>query len=158
MLRVYCAGPYSGDVDANCARAIDVGEEVRRAGFLPFVPHLYRAWDARHAGPYQQWMALCFEEVRRSDALYLYAPSPGANQEQAHAESIGLPVFFSIDALIAWRDEPAPDPCAEHRMRLRIAEGAFRHGMDDPMLLGDLRAALRLAQRQARGEPVRVAR
>lgn len=43
MLRIYVAGPYTGEVEENCSRAIDAGEALRRACFLPFIPHLYRA-------------------------------------------------------------------------------------------------------------------
>ncbi len=101
MKRIYIAAPFTGDVDANCARAIDAAEEVLRAGFLPFVPHLYRAWDARHAGPYEQWMALCFAEIDRCDALLrLPGASAGADREVVYAIERRLPVVRCVGDLL----------------------------------------------------------
>lgn len=37
---VYVAGPYSGDVEANVARAREVGRKLIEAGYSVIVPHL----------------------------------------------------------------------------------------------------------------------
>jgi hypothetical protein len=103
--RIYCAGPFTGDVDANCARAIDVGEQVERAGFHPVIPHLYRAWDARHPHGYEHWMRLCFEDVEScAGLLRMPGESPGADREVAHAQHCCIPVFDSIEALVLATD------------------------------------------------------
>lgn len=104
MRRVYVAGAFSGDIDTNCAAAIDCADLLVGLGFAPFVPHLYRAWDARHPRPYEEWMRLCFVEVERCDALYrMPGASPGADREVAHAMAHGVPVYHSIAALL---DQP----------------------------------------------------
>ena len=100
MIRVYIAGPFTGDVEANCAAAIDAGERVRQAGHLPFIPHLYRAWHERHPASYEEAMALCFAEVSRCDVLLrMPGASPGADREVKHAIERGIPVVYNVESI-----------------------------------------------------------
>lgn len=99
---VYVAGPYTGDVEGNCRRAIAAAERLATAGFVPFVPHLYRAWDAYHPHGYEHWMALCLATVERQDALVLLAESPGALREAEFARQRGMPVL-GLDEILRQR-------------------------------------------------------
>jgi hypothetical protein len=90
---VYVAGPFSGDEDGNANRAIDFAERIRAIdGIIPFVPHLSRAWDARHPGhDYEVWMRWCLAWVERCDAIVrIPGKSPGADREIAHAKACDL--------------------------------------------------------------------
>lgn len=102
-ITVYVAGPLSGDMQANAARAIDVGERLLAAGLVPFIPHLTIAWEARHPHHYEQWMAWDFEWLRRCDALYrMPGKSPGADREVDMARQLGIPVFVEAGDVVAW--------------------------------------------------------
>lgn len=116
MKRVYVAGPV-GAVEGRAARvraAIDAGELVAAMGLLPFVPHLYDFWNARHDHDYEFWMQLCLAEVRRCDALYrMPGMSPGADREVALAGEIKIAVFTDLAALRRWaRGESMDGPLA----------------------------------------------
>lgn len=106
MIRVYVAGPYSGDEEANVRRAIDAFAQLHALGFLPFAPHLYHAVGLVYPEiGYEAWMALCFAELERCDALLrLSGASKGADREVAHALLKGIPVFPHIEALVGWRE------------------------------------------------------
>lgn len=123
MLRVYVAGPYSADPEGGTARAIDAGEDLRRAGLAPFVPHLFHYWDKRHPLPYEEVLALDLEWLRACQGLLrLPGDSAGADREVAEAMRLGLPVFHDVPSLLAWArearrievlpDEPCPDQVA----------------------------------------------
>ena len=52
---------------------------------------------------YEEWMAIDFEMVRRSDAVFrLPGISDGAEREVALADDLGLPVFTVMDELLEW--------------------------------------------------------
>lgn len=56
------------------------------------------------------WLRVDFEYVRRCDALLrLPGESVGADAEVSEALRIGVPVFYSIDDLIAWSKEQGVD-------------------------------------------------
>lgn len=117
MMRVYVAGPYSSDPEGNTNRAIDVAESLRRAGLAPFVPHLYRWWDARHPMSYEDVMRMCFAWVSSCHALLrIPGASSGADREIVEAERLDIPVFYSVPALIQWarsREVAEGERCAD---------------------------------------------
>jgi hypothetical protein len=117
--RVYIAGPISkGGLFENVARADIAFRELLRAGFAPLCPH----WSVFHgsifsagrfvaavADPFPggtthaDWMGVDLPWVEASHAvLRLPGESAGADLEVAHAERHGIPVFDSIDAVLAW--------------------------------------------------------
>jgi hypothetical protein len=107
MKHVYVAGPYSGDdrevVEVNVARAIHAGNLLLDAGLWPYVPHLSHFQHAAKARGYEEWMALDFAWLRKCSALLrLTGKSSGADREVRLAGEIGIPVFHSIDEVIAW--------------------------------------------------------
>ena len=105
-LRVYVAGPIgAGNIMPRVETAIEVGEQVATAGFAPFIPHLLVFWSHRYQHDYEFWMAQDFAWLGACDAcLRMSGASPGADREVAWCEANGVPVFRSLDELIAWRD------------------------------------------------------
>ncbi len=93
-------------VDANIARAEDIGIKVAELGAMPVIPHANTSRpDFEHVQPYPFWIAGTLALLRRCDAMILTAyweKSFGARGEKAEAELLGIPVFFTVDALRAW--------------------------------------------------------
>ena len=141
---VYVAGPYTGDEEANMARALEAATHLLGAGLYPYVPHLSHYWEAQHAHHYEVWMELDFGWVRRCDAvLRLDGASSGADREVALAKRLGLPVFSTPAEVIAWAAAPpaAPrGPCnveSEVGSHCRLTRGHLgthldRHGNEWP--------------------------
>ena len=103
MTYVYIAGPYTGgDSVVNVRAAVEAGQAVLAAGFIPFVPHLYHLWHTIKPGNYEQWMRLDFAWLERCDVLIrLPGNSPGADREVARAKELGIPVYYGLDAFLA---------------------------------------------------------
>lgn len=96
---VYVAGPLnsSGRQAQNTRRAVDMAAALFQAGFIPVVPHLYAAqWaflcpDKESA----DWLSLDFAWLRRCDVVVrLFGKSEGAEMEEEHAKSLGIPVLY----------------------------------------------------------------
>lgn len=110
--RVFVSGPISkGDLRANIARAREAGAALMRAGFAPFVPHLtcYMGGDTPEALPLgtraEDWYGVDLPWVAASDAvLLLPGESVGADLEVVTALLHGVPVFITLEDLIAWFD------------------------------------------------------
>lgn len=102
---IYIAGPYSaGSESANVRAALAAADKLWDAGLVPFVPHLSHFWDMISPGrSYQQWMDWCLAWVDTCDGvLRLPGESPGADAECAFAGTKGIPVFHSVDEVVAW--------------------------------------------------------
>ncbi len=96
MKRIYVAAPFTSDPVGNTVRAIEAANELRRAGFHPFVPHVACDWAAQADG-YEAAMRECFEWVRACHALIrLPGASSGADREVALARELGIPVYASV--------------------------------------------------------------
>ncbi len=103
MKKVYVAGPYTnGDVARNVSLAVQAGAFLLNAGFAPYVPHLSHFMHMHWQQPYETWMRLDFEWVKSCDALLrLPGESSGADREVQLATELGLPIYTSLDDLIA---------------------------------------------------------
>ena len=129
-LRVYVSGPISkGDLLANLCQARAAGDRLLKAGFAPLVPHLscYWAGDTPEVLPsgttHEDWMGLDLPWVSVSDALLrLPGESVGADQEVKRAEELGIPVYGSVEALIA-----SPPARGDSRYLSLMAEMASLH-------------------------------
>jgi len=105
-IRVYLAGPISlGDPDDNVRRAAAVGLALLAAGFAPLIPqltHLIAPDDVRGTVGYERWLESDLSFITVCDAvLRLPGESLGADRETRWAESLGIPVFTSTEALKA---------------------------------------------------------
>lgn len=104
--RVYIAGPItsSGDLLHNIRRALDAGSALLARGYAPYIPHLTCYWEIVANGEfsYEDWMSLDIEYLRTCDALLrLEGVSKGADREMAWAKAHGMPVYYSLDLLVA---------------------------------------------------------
>jgi len=107
MKKVYISSPYtSGGTIYNIRLAIDAADTLLVAGFAPFVPHLNFAWDLVYMHSYDTWLNWCLEWVASCDCLLrIHGLSPGADAEVALAETLGIPVYYTICDLL--KDEVA---------------------------------------------------
>ena len=101
-LKVYVASPYTkGDVVQNIKAAIDAGEELSKAGFVPFIPHLTAFWHLQHPHSYDFWIDYDNQWLPCCDALLrLPGESEGADGEVELAHKLFMPVFYSIGSLL----------------------------------------------------------
>jgi nucleoside 2-deoxyribosyltransferase len=101
---VYIAGPYTRpDPVENTHRAMKVWNRLFEAGLYPIVPHWSMFQHFLHPRPYEDWMRYDFVLIERCDALLrLPGESSGADREVVHANTHGIPVFDTIEGLLAW--------------------------------------------------------
>lgn len=109
---IYIAGPISkGPYWINVRNGIDMGQRVRAAGMVPFIPHLDFLWVLVY--PETTWEDnLVYDEeiiLRCQAILRLPGESKGADREEAFAKAHGIPVFYSLEELIEWNAK-AEDP------------------------------------------------
>lgn len=124
MKRIYIAGPISkGDMLHNIQQASQAFFTLMKAGFAPYCPHwsvfggdlrgrqgLFGQWEVHARAEklprdttHVQWIALCLEWVKVSDAvLRLPGESVGADCEVACAEGLKIPVFTAIEDILRW--------------------------------------------------------
>jgi hypothetical protein len=101
--KVYIAGPYTkGDVAVNVRNAILAAETLAEIGFAPFIPHLTHFWHMLFSRPYGVWLDLDNQFLPACDALLrIPGESNGADKEVELAQTLGLPIFHSIEAVDA---------------------------------------------------------
>jgi len=107
MIKVYIASPYTkGDVAVNVKRQIDTADELMTLGFCPFAPVLCHFHHLVHPRTYKEWTRWGLEWVLACDAiLRLEGDSVGADKEVWLASQNHIPIFFSINELLAWRKQ-----------------------------------------------------
>ena len=100
--RVYVAGPISkGDQAENVRRAVEVGDELWRLGYVPYIPHLTWFWHLLHHHEYEEWVAYSMEWLRVCHALLrISGESAGADREVIMAAGCGIPCFYRIEDLL----------------------------------------------------------
>lgn len=103
MKFIYVAGPYTkGDPVLNTRAAIEVAETLAACGFVPFIPHLCHLWHLVAPHSIEFWYEWDMHWLSRCDALVRFpGESAGADREVVQAEAMGIPTFFSIEALLA---------------------------------------------------------
>lgn len=100
-MRVYIAGPYSGDVSANVRDAVYYADAVVRLGHTPFVPHLCMLWDLISPHPYEDWTDYDLIWLEVCDTVLCIGSSPGSDAEVAHAMDHNIPVYFTLSELVS---------------------------------------------------------
>ena len=108
MKVVYIAGPFRSStpmgVQRNVRAAEEASLEVWKSGGAALCPHLNTA-NFDKSAPDEVFLDGTMEFLRRSDAIYLlptWLSSVGARAEFAHAQSVGMPVFYDLPAVQAW--------------------------------------------------------
>lgn len=105
-LKIYIAGPYTGENEAevewNVRKATETGVILFLKGHFPFVPHLThyiaKAAEGRHPPlTWDDYMARDLAWLKEADALFLIAHSPGADLELEEAKRMGLRIFYNFD-------------------------------------------------------------
>lgn len=104
MKSVYIAGPYTnGDQVQNVRNAIIAAESIMSAGMVPFVPHLNMLWHMVSPHDHTTWLAWDAYWLAKCDAvLRLPGVSLGADREEEQAQTLGIPVFQSVEELVSW--------------------------------------------------------
>jgi hypothetical protein len=102
-LKVYVSGPYSKHMVEGTRNAILAAEELRKAGYLPFVPHLSLLWDLVCPSPYEEWIEYDLEWLQHCDLmLRLPGESPGADREVKYAQELDIPICYSIEEVLQY--------------------------------------------------------
>jgi hypothetical protein len=106
---IYVAGPYSGrttaEINEHIRDAIRAGDNIRRKGHAPLIPHLNKLYGDWHIAQWghdltqEEYLKWDFQLLRKCDGMLFLAPSPGANRELAFANLHGIPVYDSVDRL-----------------------------------------------------------
>lgn len=105
---VYVAGAIAtgGDIPNNTHKGIKLGEQLRRAGFITFTPHLSVLTEIVCGSvPWESWLEYDEEVIERCDAVFrMEGQSRGADREVAFAQDHNIPVFFDIAKMTEWKD------------------------------------------------------
>ena len=92
------AGCYTkGDVAVNVHKAIEAGDKLAKDGWCPFIPHLTHFWHLVSPHPWEFWMAIDQEVLKRCDAIYMmrgFEASQGATKEHIMAYELGLEIYY----------------------------------------------------------------
>lgn len=104
LKRVYVAGPITlGCRPQNIRNAILAGERLRKAGLWPYVPHVSELWALVTPVAEADWLELDFAWLDVCDAfLRLPGVSAGSDLEEARACELGIPVFRTVEGVLAW--------------------------------------------------------
>lgn len=115
MLRVYVAGAYSSDtvlgVLGNMKRGIKLGAKVLEAGMAPFVPWLDHdlVFHMSRNPTLLELYAQSISWMRVADAVLVVkqgaTESRGTMAEVAEAERLKIPVFWSFEELLNYKEE-----------------------------------------------------
>lgn len=99
---VYVAGPYTkGDVVLNVQVAIHAGEELIKAGHIPYIPHLTHLWHFVVPHPPEFWYEYDLYWLKKCDCLVrLPGESKGADNEVIVAKESGLGIYDSVNQCI----------------------------------------------------------
>jgi hypothetical protein len=114
IARIYIAGPYTkGDVAVNVRNAYEAANRLADLGFAPFVPHATHFWHMLFPRPYEFWLELDNQFLPLCAAvLRLSGESSGADNEVNLAETLGIPVFTSIEAITEhFKGKAATETC-----------------------------------------------
>lgn len=108
---VYLSGPMTtgGNFPVNIRRGIELAAVLVDAGYVVICPH-EKAFGMEMLAPrgYEAWMEYDFRCIEASDAVLRMSdgfgnplPSNGGDREVQYAKTLDIPVYYSIDTLIA---------------------------------------------------------
>ena len=97
MKRIFICSPYSGDIEANTARAIGYCQRVIAEGHAPLATHLFYPQMLDESNPVDRakgiacglaWLEVC-------DEMWVFGPvSNGMRQEILQADFAGIPIRY----------------------------------------------------------------
>lgn len=104
MIKIFVSGPYTkGDVAQNVKLSMDLSNELINKGFAPYCPHLTHFLHMNNFQPYEKWLQLDIEYLKCCDGLLRFSgESSGADKEVDFARSEKIPIFFSIEEIVAY--------------------------------------------------------
>ena len=100
---LYVAGPYSGNINKNIARAEEVSIGLIRNGFHVYTPHKNMAGYEQYEGDgvdYETWLNMDLDILSRCDAMFVMLnsdKSPGVQRELAFARKKAIPVIHEAE-------------------------------------------------------------
>jgi hypothetical protein len=111
MKLVYTAAKYTSadpwQAEQNVRRAEEAAYEIMKLGGLwPVCPHSNTRHYFAAACTYEQAIEATLELMRRCDAAFFcpgWEQSSGARGEHEEALRLGMPIFYDLEALAAWR-------------------------------------------------------
>ena len=125
--RVYLSHPITGSGDArqNMKQIARLGMELRRRGYAPFVPSAGPSSIMGRGMSHEAWMECDLPYVLVADALVrMPGESPGADAEVAYAESLGIPVYYGVEALY---EAESPQRSGDEKFEQRLLALARLH-------------------------------
>jgi hypothetical protein len=108
---IYVSGPITtgGNVPVNVRAGIEAAIVLMDKGYVVICPH-EKAFGMEMLSPrsYEAWMTYDFKCIQACDAVYRMSdwrghplPSAGGDREVDYARSVGKPVYYSFDTLVA---------------------------------------------------------
>lgn len=125
---IYVSGPYSAanepeetrakKIEQNIKTANDAALQIARKGHVPFVPHsMMHEWEGTDQLGRERAMDLCYQWVKKCDALYFIAPSAGADKERELAKQNNIPIYRNLE------DIPDASPASVQSLSREAREG-----------------------------------
>jgi hypothetical protein len=101
MVVVYIASPYTnGDKLQNVNVQLDMAHKLMNLGYCPIIPLFSHYQHIRKPRPYEDWLKIDLEKIRRCDILLrLPGESSGADREVKFAKAINIPIIYNINEL-----------------------------------------------------------
>jgi hypothetical protein len=101
-LKVYISGPYTqGDVGANMHTHMRCALEIIDLGYAPVWPVCSHFLHMLSPRDYEVWMDVDLAWLEGCSVLLrLPGYSPGGDREVKHAQSLGIPVVYSVAELV----------------------------------------------------------
>ena len=97
----YIAAPYTSNPEANVRKVMDVADELVKAGFVPYLPHLSHFWNLVSPKPYEFWLEYDLAILAKCDCvLRIPGESKGADGEVEFALRNWIPVYYSVEELV----------------------------------------------------------
>jgi hypothetical protein len=103
-IRVYIASPYSiGDQASNVRTQIDMGYQLLKMGYIPYIPELYHFVHLVHPLTYDEVMEIGLSWLKMCDCvLRLSGESKGADIEVEYGLKLGKKIFYNLQELDDW--------------------------------------------------------
>ena len=118
MKRIYVAGLYSRAKNGNTANVIEVLDNMRKGignavhllnrGFSVFCPWLDFQFGLAHPIPKKVYQNNSMAWLEVSDAVLVISGAglnSGVDREIERADQLGIPVFYSIEGLLAAKED-----------------------------------------------------